>query len=92
MMYCIQYSTLAPLLIKVKQKGKSDGNLLTSLLTAVGVYLWHAFSIREKWFISIMSRTQAFSLQIQANCLLLLSLFTCTLSLAANQPTCSPPD
>lgn len=40
MMYCIQYSTLAPLLIKVKQKGKSDGNLLTALHTAVSAYLW----------------------------------------------------
>lgn len=40
MMYCIQYSTLAPLLIKVKQKGKSDGNLLTILQTAVSAYLW----------------------------------------------------
>lgn len=39
-MYCIQYSTLAPLLIKVKQKGKSDGHLLTTLQTAVSAYLW----------------------------------------------------
>lgn len=39
MMYCIQYSTLAPLLIKVKQKGKSDGNLFTTLHAAVSAYL-----------------------------------------------------
>lgn len=39
-MYCIQYSTLAPLLIKVKQKEKSDDNLLATLHTAVSAYLW----------------------------------------------------
>jgi len=40
MMYCIQYSTLAPLLIKVKQKGKSDGNLLTTFHAVVSAYVW----------------------------------------------------
>lgn len=40
MMYCIQYSTLAPLLIKAKQKEKTDDNLLPTLHTAVSAYLW----------------------------------------------------
>lgn len=44
MTYCRQYSTLAPLLIKVKQKKKSDGNFLTALHTVVSVYLWHALN------------------------------------------------
>lgn len=38
MMYCIQYSTLAPLLIKVILKGKSDDNLLDALRTPVSAF------------------------------------------------------
>lgn len=48
MMYCIQYGTLAPLLIKVKQKGKSDGNLLTTLHTALKAYLWLVTCLRHQ--------------------------------------------